>query len=777
MNRKPKNRWFQFDPRTILAAISILSPFLLAGTPPALADEALVKVLKELDTRVYRERDEQKAMQAMLGEYIRKRRKEANERESAEWAKVKSKEDWERFRDERLHRLRKTLALGPSANLFEHVTGTFRGEGYEIENLVFANRGLFVTANLYRPAEPRDSMPGILLCHSHHAPKTQGELQDMGIAWAKQGCLVLVMDQLGHGERRQHAFKTAADYPGEFRPSRQDYYFRYNTGMQLHVLGESLVGWMASDLSRGVDLLLARKGVDPQRIILLGAVAGGGDPAAVTAALDERITAVVPFNFGGPQPETTYPLPANAEQTFNYFGGGSWESTRNISGSVAHGYAPWVIVGSVAPRRLVYAHEFAWDQEHDPVWQRLQTIYGFYDAKDNLASTHGEGSVRGSGAGNTHCTNIGPIHRVAIDDAFQKWFKIEKPSHDDMPHRKAEELACLTGDIKSPTLREVAALHIQNQVAKAGQSGFIGDLWKEPLFGDRVFRELDPFAMLTGTAPRRPTVKKSLPVEMAAKISVERISLEVESGILVPIVLLKPAEKKHPSLVVAVSQHGKEIFLRERTSQIAELLESGIAVCLVDVRGTGETSPDDGRGRNSTMTDYSSSELMLGETLVGACVWDLSSVLRYCRDRADMGPIALWGDSFAPVNAADKNLAVPLDAANLPPSSEPLGGLVVLFTAYYDFSEVPQGEKNIRAVYARGTLVSYQSLLESPYVYVPHDVIIPGAITAGDLPMYVKSLAPRKILLTRQVDGLNRLVKPEEPNEPSPAAWLKEALK
>ena len=38
-------------------------------------------------------------------------------------------------------------------------------------------------------------------------------------------------------------------------------------------------------------------------------------------------------------------------------------------------------------------------------------------------------------------------------------------------------------------------------------------------------------------------------------------------------------------------------------------------------------------------------------------------------------------------------------------------------------------------------------------------------------------LASRKVRLSRQVDGQNRLVKPEEPNEPSPAAWLKEALK
>src|SRR5260370_42686084 len=99
-------------------------------------------------------------------------------------------------------------------------------------------------------------------------------VHDMGMTWARQGCVVLVMDQLGHGERRQHPFVTEKDYAGSFKPGRQDYYFRFNTGMQLHLIGDSLIGWMAWDLMRGVDLLLAQPGIDKEKIILLGAVAG-----------------------------------------------------------------------------------------------------------------------------------------------------------------------------------------------------------------------------------------------------------------------------------------------------------------------------------------------------------------------------------------------------------------------------------------------------------------------------------------------------------------------
>lgn len=750
------------------AAISLACLCLLAPAKAFPADEALVKALQQLDTRVYPDKEEQKPLRETLSADLRGLRKFYNESETEAWGKVKTKEAWEKFRDQRLAMLSSIWPGDPVGELNVKITRTFQGDGYLIENLVFeSRRGLFVTANLYSPAKPPESMPGILICHSHHAPKTQGELQDMGISWAKQGCLVLVMDQLGHGERRQHKFRTAADYPGEFRPSRQDYFFRYNSGMQLHVLGESLIGWMAHDLSRGVTLLLNRDGIDSERIILLGAVAGGGDPAAVAAALDPRITAVVPFNFGGPQPETSYPLPPNAEQTFNYFGGGSWESTRNISRSASTGCAPWVIVGAAAPRKLVYAHEFAWDQEHDPVWKRLQTIYGFYDAKENISSTHGEGSVRGSGAGNTHCTNIGPIHRVAIDDAFGKWFKMAKPNHDEMPHRKPDELACLVEDVKPTPLHELAGRIGQERAAHRRENLSLATM-KENAGAVRD----DWTNMLGHVQPRlNPKVQKSQPPDKQAKFTAERFSLEVDPSVVIPLVLLRPAIEK-PPLVIAISQHGKEVFLKERAKEIAELLEGGIAVCLLDLRGIGETSPDEGRGRNSSLTSYSSSILMLGGTLVGARVRDTRSVLSYFRSRQDFDKerIALWGDSFAPVNSADKDLAAPLDAADLPPSSEPLGGLVVLLTMLLDETD------EIEAVYAGGSLVSFQSLLGSPYVYVPHDIIIPGAIPIGDLLVVMEVLASRKVRLSRQVDGQNRLVKEKEPEEQAPAAWFKEIL-
>ena len=152
----------------------------------------------------------------------------------------------------------------------------------------------------------------------------------MGMTWARAG-----LHGAGDGPARTRraaatSLRAAKYYPEPFPVGRQDYYFRYNVGMQLHLIGESLIGWMAWDLMRGVDLLLAQPGIDPERIILLGAVAGGGDPAAVTAALDPRIKCRRALQLRRPAAGDRYPLPDDAERRFNYIGEGSWESTRNL---------------------------------------------------------------------------------------------------------------------------------------------------------------------------------------------------------------------------------------------------------------------------------------------------------------------------------------------------------------------------------------------------------------------------------------------------------------
>ena len=106
-----------------------------------------------------------------------------------------------------------------------------------MENLVFESRpGLVVAANLYLPSSRKAPVPAIVVVHSHHAPKTHWELQDLGMTWARAGPRFLIMDQLGAGERLQ-----SQPWP------RESYYSRNALGMQLYLAGESLMKWMVWD--------------------------------------------------------------------------------------------------------------------------------------------------------------------------------------------------------------------------------------------------------------------------------------------------------------------------------------------------------------------------------------------------------------------------------------------------------------------------------------------------------------------------------------------------
>jgi cephalosporin-C deacetylase-like acetyl esterase len=740
--------------------------------PILVADDKadLVAQLRKLDTNVFTpEAAKEKQLDRMVERDIRSRIHASHQREADAFAKIQTRAEWEKFRDVRIKALRESLGPLPLGELGKdlkvRVARTFKGEGYVREDLTYESRpGLVVTANLYRPAtKPPSAMPGIILVHGFHQPKTQGELQDMGVTWGKLDCVVLVMDVIGHGERRQHPFLDASTYPGKFNVPRQDYYGRANTGVQLSIAGESLMGWMAFDVMRGVDLLLGRPGIDKDKIIVLGAVAAGGDVAAIAAALDPRITAVVPFNFGGPEPETDYPLPAkDAELRFPYAAGGHWDSTRRLRNSARDGFLPWVVIGSVAPRRLIYAHEFAWDKAHDPVWPRLEKIYGLYDAKDNLAFAHGSGTLFGMPEG-TGCANIGAVHRKEIYPTFKRWFDMPPPDKEVQDRKPANEMLCV---IKEKNVGSRPVYQLASSLAQEQLLGAQARLAKQKL-PERVQTLRRDWAKILGDI--EPKGEPKISVTKQEKLgTVERIAMEVEPGIMVPLILLLPSRKggERVPVVVGVAQHGKQEFLRERSDAIAELLQGGVAVCLADIRGAGETRCDgDLRGppagsykgveKSSRGTLLATEDQMLGRTLLGDRLRDLRYVLRYLRSRPELDGtrLALWGESFTPINATEARMDVPWDAEKLPTQAEPLGGLLALLAALF--------EDYIRAVYINGGLVNYMTLLDSQFCYVPQDVIVPGAVSVGDLPQLIAALASRPVRLQNLVDGRNRKMLPD----------------
>ena len=150
---------------------------------------------------------------------------------------------------------------------------------------------------------------------------------------------------------------------------------------------------------------------------------------------------------------------------------------------------------------------------------------------------------------------------------------------------------------------------------------------------------------------------------------------------------------------------------------------------------------------------------MLGNTLLGARLKDLRTVLAYLAARQDLSGarLAVWGDSFAPANPP-RLLLDELPAWQIGPQvqyqAEPLGGLLAILAGLYD--------DRVRAVAVRGGLDAYFSLFDAHFLYIPADAVVPGILEAGDISDVVAALAPRPTLLESLVDGRNRRVRGED---------------
>ena len=670
-----------------------------------------------------------------LGGHLSERLHQIAKRDTDRFERIVSKAEWESFRDERIDALGQLLLdhVAHSEAPASMVTGTLARDRHRIDNVVFqGHMDLPVTANLYRPTRTVQKGPAILICHSHHDPKTEEELQCMGMTWAQQGCTVLIMDLLGHGERRQHPFRTPADYRGSFRVDRQDYYFRSVLGMQLEVIGESLMGWMVQDVRRGIDLLWADPLIDRDRIIVIGAVAGGGDLAAVVGALDDRVAAVIAFNFG-------------------QLSRGDWDSTRSLPDTARLGIWPWIILASLAPRRLVYGREFAWDPQQDLVWKRLEKIYALYDQRDALRSVHGSGRGSRHGPMDSHCTNVGPLHRSQIYPILQEWFDIPVPEREVNELVPTEQLACLTLDARKVfplcPAYELAQKMSQEQLTRVRRMREGQESTERAV---QLRQEL--VQVLGNTAPSQSYRIRSQRQRLGRS---EYVVLEVEENLYLRLQLLWPSglDNARPPVVIGIAQEGRLRLRRERRSLIQSLLGQKIAVCLTEVRGIGDGRHGElYRGRLSPSAGVAATSLMLGESLLNSRVRDLRTVIDYLCNREDIdrNRVGLWGDSLAGPNAVGDELAVPLNATPYPERGEPFGGVAILLAALY--------EPHIQAVYVHGGLMNYESLLNEPFVYQPADSVIRGILSIADLPDICAALAPRSLRMEGLVDGCNRRV-------------------
>jgi dienelactone hydrolase len=302
---------------------------------------------------------------AMIQDYLRQ---ETAKLEADFLGTVHTAADWNAIRPRLAQEFYDMLGLWPlpaRTPLHATVTGKLARDGYRVEMVHYQScPGLYVTGNLYLPAvvAGNSKLPAILYVCGHSPRPRDGNktaYQSHGIWFARHGYVCLVLDTLEMGE-------IAGQHHGTYRESRWWWISRGYTPAGVE-------GWNGV---RGIDYLVERPEVDPERIGVTGISGGGAATYWITCA-DERVKAAVPVSGL-----------ADLE---------SYISNRVINGHCdcmfLHNAYQWHftrIPALIAPRPLLFINS-----DHDSIFpmdaneriiNRLERLYSLFGASDRVDS-------------------------------------------------------------------------------------------------------------------------------------------------------------------------------------------------------------------------------------------------------------------------------------------------------------------------------------------------------------------------------------------------------
>jgi len=169
----------------------------------------------------------------------------------------------------------------PSTSLQVRQYGTVSRYGYHIEKLIYESEsGITIPSVLFVPEGGEDKKPTVVMV-SGDGKKVSAPTAEQLV---KSGMIVLSIDARGFGETQVNAGVNSEEfdrYFGDFRDT-----------MTALLVGKTMVGMRALDITRAIDLLSARRDVDEHKMYAYGK-RGGALPALYAAVLDRRIRRVV----------------------------------------------------------------------------------------------------------------------------------------------------------------------------------------------------------------------------------------------------------------------------------------------------------------------------------------------------------------------------------------------------------------------------------------------------------------------------------------------------
>ena len=506
-------------------------------------------------------------------------------------------------------------AIGPFPErtpLDPQVTGRVEKPGYAVEKIIFTSQpGIFVTAAFFLPDERafQRPWPGVLVACGHaDIGKAHDAYQRAAALLATHGIAALLFDPIGQGERRQfcdaHGKSTCGGCLGEHNA----------VGAACIPLGCNLASWMIWDGIRGLDYLSSRPDIRADRLGCMGN-SGGGTQTSYIAALDDRVVAAAVScyvtSLYGKLPRTLGPQ--DAEQ--------------NIFGQLAFGmdHADYLLMR--APRStLVCAatRDFFDIGDTRQAVADAARIYGLLGSADRLALAEADAEHGFSQ----------PLREAACRFML-RWLadrneQAAEPAS--LTVLSAAEIACTpTGSVLTlPEARTFADLAADESRRLAAARKARGPLDAAAL---REKARRRSGMRSTDASAARGTIHDARSQD---GVRIERLSLEIETGIILPAELWTPAAGRGETGtrdVLCVDGNGRAAAIES----IRGLVASDRRVLAVDLRGMGETAPPQQKyfdiARHGANGQDAYLAYLLGRSLVGMQADDIVACGRWLADR------------------------------------------------------------------------------------------------------------------------------------------------
>ena len=583
-------------------------------------------------------------------------------------------------------------AFGPmpkKTELNARVTGTIERPLFRIEKLIFESRpGCLVTASLYIPSGLERPAPGVIgACGHSAAGKAEPLYQGFSQRLAASGFVVLLYDPINQGERDQYAGLAE-------RESVRACTRAHNMmGKQLELLGDFFGAWRVWDGVRATDYMLSRPEVDASRVGLTGN-SGGGTLTTWLWPLEPRITMAAPGCF-----VTTFlcnlenELPADSEQYPPGVLGAGLEMADFL---IARAPDPVIILGQ---------HYDYFDRRgHQEAYGEVRRFYNLLGAPEGTVESHRGSSPHGYTRENQEAMVAFFAHHAGIEQVVR--------IPDTEPLSEEVLFATPDGDVVAAGTTPVYTF-IADRAAEL-------EIARPELSDDALRDKLSELLSL----PEKRTIPhhRNLRPRTHEDIAIARYAVETERGIRAVLHKTMASAGHANALDVAADV---SLFLPHLASE-DDLANDALALSLqeegelysLDVRGLGETRPDEAGDASAFWGSYGMDYMMHGHGL-------------------------LFGESYLGGRALDAlctiDLLVAEGAGRIRLYGRGQGSIIALFVAVLHDA--------VSHVTLKHCPTSYMEWAQTPLVDWPSANFVRGALGHLDLPDCVRVLGDRATII------------------------------